>query len=304
MKGWILYSKTEEEITPDYYEISQFKEVAENNGIDISILKPQQFDLVVTRDDRKSILVDDSTVTLPDFFLPRMGASTTYFALAVIRHLERLGVNSFNKSDSIEMVKDKLYTQQVLAASNLPFAKTMLVKFPINASHVEKHLGFPVVVKTVYGSQGAGVFLAENKSQFEDLMNLIAAAKSNANIILQEFVASKSGQDLRVITVGGRAVCCMKRSAQDGTFKANFSAGATVEPYELTQEIEWIATEASRICNLDIAGVDLLFDGDHYKICEINSSPGFRGMEQCHDISIAQKIFDFIRVRLGLYGDN
>ncbi len=301
MKGYMLYKKGEVEITPEQYEVNQFQKAAEEYGIELNVLKPEQFDLIVTRDDRKSIRVDGEVVTLPDFFLPRMGASTTYFALAVIRHLERLGVYSFNKSDAIELVKDKLYTQQVLASSNLPFAKTMLAKFPVDISLVEKLLGFPVVVKTVYGSQGAGVFLSENKAQFEDLMNLVCATKSNANIILQEYVKSKVGEDLRVITVGGRAISCMKRKSKDGSFKANFSDGGSVEPYELTSEIEWIATEASRICNLDIAGVDLLFDGDHFKICEINSSPGFRGMEECHDINVAKVIFDFMRIRLGLY---
>ena len=64
------------------------------------------------------------------------------------------------------------------------------------------------------------------------------------------------------------------------SFKANFSRGGMVEPFELTPEMEWLATETSRILNLDIAGIDLLFDGEHFKICEANSSPGFEGIEQ------------------------
>ena len=35
-----------------------------------------------------------------------------------------------------------------------------------------------------------------------------------------------------------------------------------------------------RLLNLDIAGVDLLFNNGSYSICEVNSSPGFEGMDR------------------------
>jgi gamma-F420-2:alpha-L-glutamate ligase len=47
------------------------------------------------------------------------------------------------------MVKDKLYSIQVLAENNLPVPKTMLAKFPINIDLVEEQLKFPVVIKTL-----------------------------------------------------------------------------------------------------------------------------------------------------------
>lgn len=299
MRGWILHSVSDNGTRPDDYEIRRFQEVSQTCGVDLRVLRPEQFDLIVTRDDRRSVRVDAEVVPLPDFVLPRSGAKTAYFALAVIRHLERLGVHSFNKSAAIETVRDKLYTQQILAASDLPFAKTMLAKFPVDVDLVEKDLGFPVVVKTISGSKGVGVFLCEDLPRFQDLMDLIGAAESSANIILQELVPTSFGRDLRVVTVGGRAVACMQRTAQGEGFKANFSAGGSVESYQLTPEIEWLALEASRVFDLDIAGIDLLFDEDHFKICEVNSAPGFRGIEQCCDVNIPSEILDFIRVRLG-----
>ncbi|MBU4561158.1 RimK family alpha-L-glutamate ligase, partial [bacterium] len=66
-------------------------------------------------------------------------------------------------------------------------------------------------------------------------------------------------------------------------------------------EIEWLSTECARILNLDIAGVDLLFDGDHFKICEVNSSPWFQGIESCCEVSIPDEIYNFIKVRLGIF---
>ena len=60
-----------------------------------------------------------------------------------------MGVPSFNSSSSVEVVGDKLFSQQILAQGNLPVPKTMLVKFPVNVDLVEKRLGFPIIVKTV-----------------------------------------------------------------------------------------------------------------------------------------------------------
>ena len=130
-------------------------------------------------------------------------------------------------------------------------------------------------------------------------MELVSATKSNVNIILQEFIESSRGRDLRVITVGGRAVACIQRVAQDGSFKANVSRGGLAEPFDITPEIEWLSTEVSRLLGLDIAGIDLLFDGDHYRICEANSSPGFQGIEDCLPVSMPHEVFSFVAVRLG-----
>lgn len=301
MKGWILYKDSANTLKPEAYEIERFIEVAKEEGIELQVFQPEQFDLTVTREDKQSLLVDGEPAMLPDFVLPRMGAGTTYFALAIIRHLERLGVYCVNSSQSIETVKDKLYSHQILAENNLPVPKTMLVKFPIDSSLVEKHLGFPVVVKTLSGSQGSGVFLSETKSSFQDLMQLIEATNKSTNIILQEFMSNSKGRDLRVITIGGRIVASMQRIAGEGEFKANISSGGKGEQFPVTPEIEWMATQTSQILGLEIAGVDLLFDGNHYKVCEANSSTGFEGMESCCDVNIPKEIFHFIRIRQGIF---
>lgn len=54
-------------------------DVAIKQNISLKVLKPEQFDLIVTREDRKSIFVDGHPVPLPDFVLPRMGAGTYVF---------------------------------------------------------------------------------------------------------------------------------------------------------------------------------------------------------------------------------
>lgn len=303
MRGWILFDTYDDGLKKEQHEINRFVEDAEKQDIDLRVISPDQFELIVTKDDRDTVIIDGDLVALPDFIIPRLGASTTYFTLAVIRHLEQLGVYTINSSQSIEAVKDKLFTQQILAAENMPAPDTMLAKYPVNVDLVEEKFGFPVIVKTLSGAQGTGVFLSSNKDKFRDLMSLINATNKDANIIIQKFVASSRGRDLRVFIIGGRAVACMERRSADGNFKSNLSQGGTATKVELTPEIEWLATETARILGLEVAGIDLLFDGDHFQICEANSAPGFKGIEECHDISIPEEIYNYIRVRLGIFNE-
>ena len=298
MKSWILYKDSAAALKPEAYEVKRLIETGEKRGHEIEVFKPEQFELLVTAATERSLMVDSAVVDLPDVLLPRMGAGTTYFALSVIRQFERLRVPTFNTSLSIETVRDKLFTHQLLGRAKLPIPKTMLAKFPIDVGLVERKLGFPVVVKTLSGSQGSGVFLCEGRQNFEDLMELIRATQSNANLIFQEFIADSPGRDIRIFVIGGRVVAAMERRSVNDNFKANFSLGGEVVPFKPDRNAEWLALESARLLGLDIAGIDLLFDGDGYKICEANSSPGFEGIESCCDVDIAAEILDFISFRL------
>lgn len=297
MKGWVLYTKHQDKLSENDYGVNHLLAAAQDKGIELSVYSPEQFELVVTRDNRKSILVDGKATALPDFIIPRMGSKTTYFALAIIRQLERLNVYACNSSSTIEIVKDKLQMHQLLAHSNLPTPKTMLVKFPIAIDIVKHEIGFPVIIKNVTGAEGQGIYLCDNEEKFTDLMELIYSHNKTANIILQEFIATSRGKDLRVFVLGGKVIGCMKRYSET-SFKANFSRGGKVAPFTITPEIEWLATETARLVNLDIAGIDLLFDDQGYKICEANSSPGFKGLEQVIESNVAEQILDYITVKV------
>ncbi len=74
MLGWIIYKTTSADLTPEAYEINRLTEVAEAEGIQLKVIRPEQVDLIVTQEDRKSVQLDGQPISLPDFVLPRMGA--------------------------------------------------------------------------------------------------------------------------------------------------------------------------------------------------------------------------------------
>ena len=294
-KGWILNKPR----FHNSYETTRLVEEFKKHKIDIKVIDPHEIDIFVNKENKNSILVNGESLPLPKFVFPRTGSGTTYHIKAVIRHFERMGVPVINSSDAIDNVKDKLYTHQILAQSDLNIPKTMLLRHPIDVNFVEKNLGFPVIVKTISGSYGKGVFLCENKKQFKQLLTMAEIGKKSYDIIIQEFIKDTWGKDLRVLVVNNKVVGCMMRQSQDDDFRANITRGGEGFPYEVNEQIEWLSSESSKALNLDIAGVDLLFDNGGYKICEVNSAPGFKGMEEFTDTNIAEKIVNYINLKIG-----
>ena len=154
MEVWILFNEEIEAPSAEAFEIRRFLAEGREMGVDVKVFHPEQFDLLVTADDKESVLIDGNLMPLPDFQLPRTPpVESGYFAMAVVRQLKRLGVRTYNSSSCIEMVADKLHTHQVLIEAGLQTPTTMLAKFPIDVDLVENTIGFPIVVKTPVGRE-------------------------------------------------------------------------------------------------------------------------------------------------------
>jgi RimK family alpha-L-glutamate ligase len=175
----------------------------------------------------------------------------------------------------------------------------MLVRFPVEVDIVDNMIGWPCVVKVISGSYGEGIYLCENKTSFRKMMEFIGNLDTPKTLLVQEYVDTKPGEDLRVFVVGGKVLGAMKRHAPEGDFRANISNGGYGEPFEVNSEIDYLAREAARICGLEIAGIDLLFDKDGYTICEANSAPGFEGFEKYCKVDIAGQIAQYLKYKIG-----
>jgi gamma-F420-2:alpha-L-glutamate ligase len=282
----------------DAYENQQLLKCLEKNGMKGRVLEPKYFDIIVSRSSAKSIRYQGEKIELPDLVLSRTGAGTNYFTRSVMRQIEKFGIPVYNDADSISRVSDKLLTSQLLVKENLPIPKTILVNGDVDVDLIEKEIGFPCVVKATSGSKGKTVHLCQTKKDFTSLMSLLSSISLKKTMIIQEFVDAQPGTDLRVWVIGGKTVVAMKRTGTEGDFRANISQGGTAELFEITDEVDYLARETARVLGLQIAGVDLLFDKDGYKICEANSSPGFEGMDQYCGQDMAQRIIDFIKLKI------
>ena len=298
MKGWILYAEYATKVHSEKYELQKLITEAKKQKIKITVVKPEEIDLIITNENIEKIYFKGKPINIPDFIIPRMGAGTTYSAMTMLRHLEKNGVFLLNSSKSISYTKDKLFTHQILVENKIPTPKTLFMQFPIDINLIEKHLYFPIIIKTVTGSQGHGVLLSRNKNDLKDLTMILDNVNNINNIIIQECITTSIGQDLRALVIGNKVLACMRRTACGNDFKANFSAGGSVDGYEITPEIEKLLINTSKALDLNVAGIDLLFGKDQFFVCEASSSPGFRGLEACCNIDVAKETFNYIRSQI------
>jgi len=300
MHCWLFFHRELRRDVPEAPEIFRFREVANDLGIKLDVLRPQQFELVVDSQEGWSAIYAGRRLAKPDLILARTGSETSYFTLAVLRHFERQGVAMLNGPTAIEAVADKLQTLQLLSGAGLPIPKTILGKFPVDVNVVERELGFPVVVKTLRGTRGNGVLLCANREQFNDLATLLDGAQAGADFIFQQYVKASHGRDVRVLVVAGQAIAAMERRSTDGSFKSNISLGGVGTAFEPPSDMAALAVRAANVLGLDVAGIDILFDEHGYRICEANSSPGFQGLERACRISVPNAIFAAARGKLGI----
>lgn len=294
MRGWILFQHELDPAIPEVPEVFRFQEAAGAMGIELHVFQPHRFEMVVGTGSDWAMKYQGNPVERPDFVICRTGAETDYFTLALLRHIERRGVRLVNGPATIETVSDKLHTLQTLNRAGLPIPRTILGTFPIDVDLVERELGFPVIVKTLKGTRGAGVLKCEDRSQFEDLAGLLESAEAKADFILQHYVRASHGRDVRVLVVGGRVVAAMERRSLTGGFKSNVSLGGVGVAYNPPQEMAELAVQAADVLELDITGIDILFDEDGYRICEANSAPGFQGLERATGMDVPSAILEWV----------
>jgi glutathione synthase/RimK-type ligase-like ATP-grasp enzyme len=280
------------------YETTRLVESFASKNISATVAHPDDIDIIVTHDIQSGLKLKGQDLPMPKLVLVRLGAGILPFQLAVIRHFEQAGIMCINTSVSIEIVKDKLRTSQILSRHSIPIPNTMMVRFPIDENLVKNNIGFPCVVKVVTGSYGEGVYLCERQRDFKKLMEFVDNLGNKKTMIVQEYMGTRPGEDLRVLVIGGKVIGAMKRTAPEGDFRANITGGGTGEGYPLTDKIEFLARETAKVLGLDIAGIDLLFDKDGFCVCEANSNPGFSGFEKYCGVDIADQLTDYVKFKI------
>jgi ribosomal protein S6--L-glutamate ligase len=221
--------------------------------------------------------------------LPRIGSSVTTAGLSVVRQLEAIGVPLVNGSSAIARSRDKLAALQQLAAANVSIPRTVLARSGADVSSLVKQIGgLPAILKLLQGTQGVGVMIAHSEAEVTSILGTLWDLKQE--ILLQEFVSESKGSDLRALVVGDKVVGAMRREAKRGEFRSNIHRGGAGVGLDLPRDYEEAAVRAAQVLGLDVAGVDLLESNDGPKVLELNSSPGFEGLEKATGKDIAREI--------------
>jgi ribosomal protein S6--L-glutamate ligase len=232
-----------------------------------------------------------------DAVIPRIGASVTPYGCAVIRQFETIGTYCVNGSAGILASRDKLHAHQVLAGKKIGMPTTAFAASPKDTSNLMALVGSaPLIVKLLESTQGKGVVLAETKKAAESVIDAFRGLK--ANFLVQNFVKEAAGEDIRCLVVAGKVVAAMKRTGAEGDFRSNLHRGGSAKVVRISKEERDTAVRAARAFGLGKAGVDLLRSESGPKVLEVNSSPGFEGIEKATGKDIVGKVYDEIEARV------
>jgi ribosomal protein S6--L-glutamate ligase len=256
----------------------------------IKVIQPGRLPVVMG----KGVHVN-SVTHLPrvDAIIPRIGASITYYGLAVVRQFEAEGVLTTATSQGIAQSRDKLQSLQIMSEAGLPIPKTAIIA-QSGALYSAIHTvgGCPIVVKLIQGTQGRGVLLVPNLATATAVFDKLRGAKKQA--LVQEYVSEAKGKDLRIIVVGNRCVAAMTRIGADGEFRANLHLGGTGEAASLDHSTKKLALNAVHAHGLSVAGVDIIQSKRGPLLLEVNSSPGLEGIERVTEIDVATEIIRWL----------
>jgi RimK family alpha-L-glutamate ligase len=208
------------------------------------------------------------------------------FRLGILHALRDSGVRVWNDARAIERCVDKSTATFHFARAGLPTPHTITVESLASARSRFADLKVPVVVKPLFGAQGAGLTRAETQS------SLPAPLEVGDVYYMQSFIAPRSvdhHEDWRVFVSAGRMVAAMARRSK--AWITNVAQGAEPRAHQPDREMSDLALAAAAALGADYAGVDIMRHVDgRLLVLEANSNPAWRGLQSVTDAPIAERL--------------
>lgn len=276
------------------YSHRRLIEAAEQRGHEIDVINTLRV-VVDIASHRPTLHYEGRTLNNYDAVIPRIGASVTFYGLAVLRQFEMMGVYPLNESVAIGRSRDKLRSMQLLARKGVGLPVTAFAHDPKKAEQVINIAGgAPVVIKLLEGTQGIGVVLGETHSSAKSVIEAFNGV--NVNILVQEFIKEAGGMDLRCFVIGEKVIAAMQRKGAEGDFRSNLHRGGSATQIKITPQERATAIAAAKGMGLNVCGVDMLRANHGPVVMEVNSSPGIEGLENATGKDVASRIIEFLEL--------
>ena len=311
MAGWLIVN--------EYLNTEKFKELtdlflkaADSKGVDLQVYTNAELVVDYETGEACSRAFENGR---PDFVI--FYDKDISLALA----LENMGLDVFNSANAIETCDSKALTAECVCAFNREvmdegLSHEALVKMPLTfkvpftyeniginkdanfefLGYVEKRLTekcgspYPVIIKESYSSFGMGVHLANSREEVIELLCKVG----NKECVIQEFIKSAAGTDVRLQMVGDNLVAAMKRT-NENDFRSNITNGGHMSDYEVTQLDLELAMKVMRCLGLDFAGIDIIHDeGGKPIFIEANSNAHFKNLYDLTGINVAEEMLEYI----------
>ena len=208
--------------------------------------------------------------------------------------LEFMDMPVLNKFDVASTCGNKMFMTMLLKKNNIPTPKTYFSFSSQSATENVEKVGYPLVIKPVIGSWGRGIMAIKDKDTMDAVSEIrdITDSPHDRIYYLQELV-KRPPRDIRVITIGDRPIAAMYRKSSGG-FKTNIALGADPEICEITNEMEDLASKASKAMGGGILGVDMMENDEKGLVVhEVNNTVEFKGLARVAEKNIPKEMVEF-----------
>jgi ribosomal protein S6--L-glutamate ligase len=213
----------------------------------------------------------------------------TLFTYA-LSSLEALKIPLLNKSVPVLLTKNKLHQITALAAAGVRVPDFACVDSTELALSSAEQFGYPVVIKVSFGIHGKGVFLMRDREALAQTADYLLVRDKNP-IIIQKYLPEVAALgDLRVLVVAGEVVGVMSKKPQAQEWRTNVAQGSEIKADSLSKAEERAVLQAVQALGLDVAGVDAVRTSSGLVILEVNSCPGYVGLESVVAVDVSAKI--------------
>jgi RimK family alpha-L-glutamate ligase len=219
----------------------------------------------------------------------RCSTEEIIFQMDILHKLNREGLIIINHPSAIEKAVDKYYTLSLLRDSGLPVPRTIATRSIKDAIRAFKNFGGEAIVKPLFGSRGIGTARISDADVAERVFRTLRFYRHV--IYIQEYIPH-GNNDIRTFVVGDKIISSMLRVSN--SWKTNISKGAKPTKIKIGKEVEELSLKAAKTIGCEIAGVDLIDTDEGLFLLEVNSQPGWRGIQSISKVNIAGKIIDYI----------
>ena len=228
----------------------------------------------------------DAMITRP---IGRGSLEEIIFRMNLLHRLERTGLIIINPPLAIERSVDKYCSLTIFQENGLPVPHTAVTESHDEALKCFQELGQDIVVKPLFGSRGVGSTRITDPDIAARVFRTISFY--HGVLYLQQFIPH-GGSDIRAFVIEDHVIAAMRRVSEN--WKTNVSLGAKPESLNLSEELENLAVQAAKVIGCKVTGVDIIEGPNGPVLIELNSQPGWRGLQSVTKINIADEIISYI----------
>ncbi len=185
----------------------------------------------------------------------------------------------------------KIHQMKVLTDNGLNVPRLVMGRLNFLRYEAIKKFSYPLILKGSQGDRRTQVFKFFSDASWDKGWDVFKEREKNEGqrYMLQEYIVNT--EDYRVMVLGDKVLGVMKRATGDNPLLKNVFTKTELPEYVLEK-----AVKAAKVCEIDIAGVDVVFKEGVKEpyFWEVNRAPNYDRFMEVTGINVEEEIVKYL----------